>query len=123
MALTTVDPTTPAGAEALAEMLAVPILASPTRAGDLPYEVEPLADGDTIDLGDVPIRVVATPGPTPDHLAFIVGDGRLVARRRPRRQSAVLALSCRRWKPMPSSAPSPSSSRGSRGPWLPSHPA
>ena len=78
VALTQVDPDHAAGAEALAEMLGVPVLASPVRAADLPYDPQPMADGDTIDLGDVPLRVVATPGPTTDHLAFLVGDGAIV---------------------------------------------
>ena len=59
-------------------MLAVPVLASPLRARDLPYAVEPLVDGDVIEAGDVPLRVVATPGPSVDHLAFVVDDGRFV---------------------------------------------
>jgi glyoxylase-like metal-dependent hydrolase (beta-lactamase superfamily II) len=76
--LTTADPDHAGSAEALAELASVPILASPIRAGDLPHRVEPLADGDVIELGDVPLRVIATPGPTPDHLAFVIGDGRFV---------------------------------------------
>ena len=35
-------------------------------------------DDEVIDVGDVPLRVVATPGPRPDHLAFVVGDGSVV---------------------------------------------
>ena len=78
VALTQVDPDHAAGAEALAEMLGVPVFASPARAADLPYAPERLADGDVIDLGDVPLRVVATPGPTTDHMGFVIGDGGVV---------------------------------------------
>jgi glyoxylase-like metal-dependent hydrolase (beta-lactamase superfamily II)/8-oxo-dGTP pyrophosphatase MutT (NUDIX family) len=78
IALTTVDPDHAAGAEALAELTSVPILASPTRAGDLSHAVVALADDEVIGHGDVPLRVIATPGPTPDHLAFVIGDGRFV---------------------------------------------
>ena len=78
IALTTVDPSHAASAEALAGLVSAPILASPIRAGDLSHEIQPLADGEVMDLGDVPLRVVATPGPTPDHLAFVVGEGRFV---------------------------------------------
>ena len=41
----------------------------------LPYETRELGDGEVVELGDVPLRVVATPGPRPDHLAFVVGEG------------------------------------------------
>jgi glyoxylase-like metal-dependent hydrolase (beta-lactamase superfamily II) len=78
VALTHLDPDHAAGAEALAEQLDVPVLASPARARDLPYDVVALSDDGRIDVGDVPLRVIATPGPTPDHLAFVVGDGGLV---------------------------------------------
>jgi glyoxylase-like metal-dependent hydrolase (beta-lactamase superfamily II) len=75
IALTHVDADHAAGAEALAEMLEVPVLASPVRARDLPYDLVALEDGAVIDAGDVPLRVLATPGLTPDHLAFVIGDG------------------------------------------------
>ena len=78
VALTHVDPDHAGGAEAIAEMLDVPVFASPLRTRDLPYALRALGDAAVIDLGDVPLRVVATPGPTPDHLAFVVGDGALV---------------------------------------------
>jgi hydroxyacylglutathione hydrolase len=34
-----------------------------------------LAEGDTLELGDVRIRALATPGHRPEHLAFVVEDG------------------------------------------------
>ena len=75
IALTHVEPDHAAGAEALAEQLGVPVLVGPGGGRPLPYEVRELADGDVIDAGDVPLVVVGTPGPRPDHLAF-VGGGR-----------------------------------------------
>lgn len=76
--LTHLDPDHAAGAETVAEQCGVPVFASPVRAADVPYAVAPLVDGDLMPVGDVPLRVVATPGPTPDHLAFVVGEGRVV---------------------------------------------
>ncbi|MGK2849493.1 MAG: MBL fold metallo-hydrolase [Candidatus Limnocylindrales bacterium] len=78
VALTHLDPDHAAGAETVAEQCGVPVFASPVRAADVPYVVAPLVDGDRVPVGDVPLRVVATPGPTPDHLAFVVGEGRAV---------------------------------------------
>jgi glyoxylase-like metal-dependent hydrolase (beta-lactamase superfamily II) len=33
-----------------------------------------LADGEPIEDGDVAVRALATPGPRPDHLAYVIGD-------------------------------------------------
>ena len=74
IALTHVDADHSAGAEVLAERLGIPILVGPGGGRPLPYETREVADGERIDLGDVPLTVVATPGPRPDHLAFVVGD-------------------------------------------------
>jgi hydroxyacylglutathione hydrolase len=38
------------------------------------FEHEPLADGSELELGDVTIRALATPGHRPEHLAFLVVD-------------------------------------------------
>jgi glyoxylase-like metal-dependent hydrolase (beta-lactamase superfamily II) len=78
IALTHADPDHHAGAEGLAERLGVAVLAGAGADRRLPYEVGMLADGATIDAGDVPLHVVATPGPRPDHLAFVVGPGAAV---------------------------------------------
>ena len=78
VALTHVDPDHAAGAEALAEQLGVPVLVGPGGGRHLPYEAMELADGEIVDAGDVPLRVVATPGPRPDHVAFVVGEGQVV---------------------------------------------
>jgi glyoxylase-like metal-dependent hydrolase (beta-lactamase superfamily II) len=75
IALTHVDADHSAGAEVLAERLEIPVLVGPGGGRPLPYATRELADGERIDLGDVPLTAVATPGPRPDHLAFVVGDG------------------------------------------------
>ncbi|MEO5885358.1 MAG: MBL fold metallo-hydrolase [Candidatus Limnocylindrales bacterium] len=74
VALTHIDPDHAAGAEAIAEACGVPVFAAPGRARDLPYRLEPLTDGQVIAGGDVTLRVVEAPGPTPDHLAFVIGE-------------------------------------------------
>jgi glyoxylase-like metal-dependent hydrolase (beta-lactamase superfamily II)/8-oxo-dGTP pyrophosphatase MutT (NUDIX family) len=75
IALTSPDPDHAAGAEALAEQVEAPVFAAVGAGHDLPYEVRELADGDVLDVGDVPLRAVVAPGPRPDHLAFVIGDG------------------------------------------------
>ena len=87
IALTHVDPDHAAGAEALAEQLGIPVLVGPGGGRPLPYDVRELADGEVIDAGDVPLRVVSTPGPRPDHLAFVARRGRRRPGRRPRRSA------------------------------------
>ena len=77
VALTHADPDHAAGAESIAVQLGVPVHAAPGRSRDLPFQVVAVADGDVVPGPDVPLRVVATPGPTPDHVALLVGEGRL----------------------------------------------
>lgn len=78
IALTHVDPDHAAGAEALALRLELPILAGYGARRDLPYLVRELADGERFEVGSVEVRVVATPGPRPDHVAFVVGPYAIV---------------------------------------------
>jgi glyoxylase-like metal-dependent hydrolase (beta-lactamase superfamily II)/8-oxo-dGTP pyrophosphatase MutT (NUDIX family) len=78
IALTHVDPDHAAGAEAVAEQLGIPVLVGPGGGRHLPYETREVGDGDVIDIGDVALRVVATSAPRPDHVAYVVGDGRAV---------------------------------------------
>lgn len=75
IALTHADPDHAGGAEALAETLHVPIHGGPGVGRDLPSDPVEVGDGGAIELGDVPLRVVETPGPRPDHVAFVVGSG------------------------------------------------
>jgi glyoxylase-like metal-dependent hydrolase (beta-lactamase superfamily II)/rhodanese-related sulfurtransferase len=46
----------------------------PATAG-VEYEHEPLADGDTVSVGEVTITALATPGHRPEHTAYLVSDG------------------------------------------------
>ncbi len=78
IALTSVDPDHHGGAEALAERLAVPVLAGPGAQRRLPYAIEEVVDGAVLEHGDVPLRVMSTPGLGPEHLAFVVDDGSAV---------------------------------------------
>jgi glyoxylase-like metal-dependent hydrolase (beta-lactamase superfamily II)/8-oxo-dGTP pyrophosphatase MutT (NUDIX family) len=79
IALTQVDPDHAGGAEALAEMLQIPVFAGPGGGRPLPYPVRELRDEEVVPLGDVPLQAISTPGPSADHLAFLVGDRRDVA--------------------------------------------
>jgi hydroxyacylglutathione hydrolase len=45
-----------------------------SREAGAEYRHEPLADGSELELGDVLVRTLATPGHRPEHLAFIVAD-------------------------------------------------
>jgi glyoxylase-like metal-dependent hydrolase (beta-lactamase superfamily II)/8-oxo-dGTP pyrophosphatase MutT (NUDIX family) len=73
--LTHADPDHAAGAEALVERLGTPVHVGPGGGHDLPYDVLEMTDGQTIELGDVPLRAIATPGPRRDHVALLVGEG------------------------------------------------
>jgi hydroxyacylglutathione hydrolase len=46
----------------------------PATAG-VEFEHEPLADGDTVSVGEVTITALATPGHRPEHTAYLVADG------------------------------------------------
>ncbi len=76
--LTQASPDHAAGAEALREMLGIPIYVGPGRGRHLPYEHRDLADGDLVFEGDVALRALLTPGPDIDHVAFVVGEGAVV---------------------------------------------
>jgi 8-oxo-dGTP pyrophosphatase MutT (NUDIX family) len=68
--LTAPVPDHAAGAETLALRLDVPILASPGARAVLSSEIVPIEDADVLGFADAEIRVHATPGTHPDHLAF-----------------------------------------------------
>jgi len=74
IALTHADPDHAAGAEALRERLGIPVLVGPGGGRHLPYPTVEIGNGTVIDDGDLTWRVVETPGPRADHLAFVVGD-------------------------------------------------
>lgn len=46
----------------------------PAGAG-VAFEADPLDDGDERDLGGLTLRALATPGHTPEHLAYVLADG------------------------------------------------
>lgn len=73
IALTHADPDHAAGAEGLALRLGVPIVGGTGAARSLPFDVRELADGEAVGAGDLEMRAIATPGPSPDHVAFVVG--------------------------------------------------
>ena len=75
IALTHADPDHAAGSEALAERLGIHVVAGPGAGRSLPYEVREATDLETLTETDVPLTVVLAPGPRPDHMALIVGDG------------------------------------------------
>jgi glyoxylase-like metal-dependent hydrolase (beta-lactamase superfamily II)/8-oxo-dGTP pyrophosphatase MutT (NUDIX family) len=75
IALTHADPDHHGGAEGLAERLGIPVLAGPGAGRRLPYDVIEVSGNDVIQVGDVPLRVIPTPGPRPDHLAFFDAIG------------------------------------------------
>jgi glyoxylase-like metal-dependent hydrolase (beta-lactamase superfamily II)/8-oxo-dGTP pyrophosphatase MutT (NUDIX family) len=75
IALTQADPDHHGGAEGLAQRLGIPVLAGPGAARRLPYTIVEIDDGDVIHVGDVPLQVVGTPGPRPDHLCFLDAIG------------------------------------------------
>jgi glyoxylase-like metal-dependent hydrolase (beta-lactamase superfamily II)/rhodanese-related sulfurtransferase len=60
------------GARELAQVGAV-VLAP--RAAALAFPHQGLGDGDQADLGGLVLRALATPGHTPEHLAFMLADG------------------------------------------------
>jgi len=74
IAVTHLDPDHAAGAEPLALRLGLPVMVGP-GGGWLVGNSEELADGQEIRAGDVELTVVLTPGPRPDHVAFLIGEG------------------------------------------------
>jgi hydroxyacylglutathione hydrolase len=44
------------------------------RAGDHKFPVRGLSDGEDVDLGGLRLRALATPGHTPEHLAYVLLD-------------------------------------------------
>ncbi len=79
IALTHVDPGHAAGSEELHERTLAPILVGPGGAAALSWDVVEVGDGAQIGRGDGLVVALATPGHRPDHLAFLTGDGTLVA--------------------------------------------
>ena len=82
LALTHVDPDHAAGAESLAEQLGIEVYVGPGGGRSLPYAAHELGDGDEVVFGGEgsgwSITAISTPGPRPDHVAYILsrhGEG------------------------------------------------
>ena len=78
VALTHVDPDHAAGAQAVAEILGIPVFVGPGGGASLPYPTRELRDLDTLEAGDIGLRVLSTPGLRGDHVAFLDAAGRFV---------------------------------------------
>ncbi|MHB8398960.1 MAG: MBL fold metallo-hydrolase [Candidatus Limnocylindrales bacterium] len=46
------------------------------RAANLAFSHRPLVDGDVLDLGGLTLEAIETPGHTPEHLSYLLRDGR-----------------------------------------------
>ena len=78
IALTHVDPDHAAGAQAVAEILGIPVFVGPGGGASLPYATRELRDLDVLDAGDIGLQVLSTPGLRRDHVAFVDAGGRFV---------------------------------------------
>jgi endoribonuclease LACTB2 len=79
IALTHVDPGHAAGSIELHERTGAPIYAGPGGAASLSWSVIEVADETSIELGDVQLDVVGTPGHRPDHVAFRLPDSTILS--------------------------------------------
>lgn len=76
VAVTTPDPGHVGGVVGIALRSGVPVLAGPGVGPEVFIGARELHDGEFVDAGDVPMRVLRTPGTDPSHLAFDVpGEG------------------------------------------------
>ena len=60
------------GSRALADLRPVTVVAS--KDAGLRYPHQAVADGDRVRVGELDVRAVATPGHTPEHVAWLVAD-------------------------------------------------
>lgn len=74
IALTCADPDHAAGVEAIRDGLDVPVVVGHGGGHDLPFAAAEVGDGAILDAGALRLRAVATPGPRPDHLAFVLEE-------------------------------------------------
>ncbi|MGH2464940.1 MAG: MBL fold metallo-hydrolase, partial [Candidatus Limnocylindrales bacterium] len=79
IALTHVDPGHASGSVVLQERTGAPIFAGPGAGASLSWAVTEVGDGATIDLGDLSLAVIATPGHRLDHLAFQLPDSTILS--------------------------------------------
>lgn len=62
------------GGRQLAAMLGAPYCLHEADQGFVKFDFEPLRDGQTLDLGNVQVEVLHTPGHTPDSICLLVTD-------------------------------------------------
>lgn len=62
------------GGRRLAEMLGTSYCLHESDAGKVKFDFEPLHDGQKLDLGNVQVEVLHTPGHTPDSVCLLVSD-------------------------------------------------
>jgi glyoxylase-like metal-dependent hydrolase (beta-lactamase superfamily II) len=62
------------GGRALARMLGTAYYLHESDLGKVKFDFEPLRDGQTLDLGNVQVQVLHTPGHTPDSICLLVTD-------------------------------------------------
>jgi len=79
IALTHVDPGHASGSIELQERTGAPIFAGPGGGASLSWAVTEIEDGATIELGDLPLVAIGTPGHRPDHLAFGLPDSTILS--------------------------------------------
>jgi hydroxyacylglutathione hydrolase len=60
------------GSRALAELRPIAVVAGPEARVEYPHTT--LRDGESLDVGALRVRCLATPGHTPEHVAFLVSD-------------------------------------------------
>ncbi|MDO8447651.1 MAG: MBL fold metallo-hydrolase [Rhodoferax sp.] len=64
------------GGRKLAQMVGAPYCLHESDKGFVKFEFEPLRDGQSLDLGNVNVEVLHTPGHTPDSICLLVTDRR-----------------------------------------------
>lgn len=64
------------GGRKLAQMVGAPYCLHESDKGRVKFEFEPLSDGQSLNLGNVEVEVLHTPGHTPDSICLLVTDRR-----------------------------------------------
>lgn len=64
------------GGRKLAQMVGAPYCLHESNKGRAKFEFEPLHDGQLLDIGNVKVEVIHTPGHTPDSICLLVTDMR-----------------------------------------------
>jgi hydroxyacylglutathione hydrolase len=64
------------GGRKLAQMVGAPYCLHESDAGRVKFDFEPLRDGQSLNLGNVEVEVLHTPGHTPDSVCLLVTDRR-----------------------------------------------